>query len=244
MDYFLVPWDTDILGFPVAGIDGIRVADIELAGEEFQQFNEWRSREGIRLCSCRVRQEQLGETAFLQLQGFRFIELNYHPAHRSLQQLELSPGGVVIERAGNVDCDALIDMAGQAFEHGRFHQDPALGARLGDLRYGVWMKNAFSHPGQTVYKCVENDETVGFFVVEYPVANRAYWSLIGLTPGMGGQGLGTRVWQAMMLHHKNEGMDSVETSISSHNVPALNLYVKLGFRFPPPDVTFHRHYRG
>lgn len=243
MDYYGVPWDSEILGYPVAGIDHLAVHEPEQADVEFSTFNDWRSREGIRLCSCRVRHDQLLEASFLQRQGFHFIELNYHPEVSGLQQLDLPSDGISIERAGALDRDTLVDIAGQVFEHGRFHQDPKLGAEVGNRRYGIWMKNAFAHPAQTVFQCLEQGRVVGFFVVEYPGESKAYWSLIGLAPGMGGQGLGTRVWQAMMRYHRDEGLQSIQTSISSHNIPILNLYAKLGFRFPLPDVTFHRHFQ-
>jgi len=242
MHYYRVPWDSEILGFGVAAIDNLKVRDFKRAETEFAVFTDWRKHEGIRLCSCRVPHDHLPETTFLQRQGFHFIELNYHPELLGLQQLEFPANEILIEPAEEKDIDELVGMASRVFEHGRFHQDLQLGAEVGNRRYGIWMRNAFSHAEQTVLKCVEQGRTVGFFVVEYPAEFKAYWSLIGLAPGMGGRGLGTRVWQTMMRYHRAEGMDAIQTSISSHNIPILNLYAKLGFRFPQPDVTFHRHY--
>ena len=66
-----------------------------------------------------------------------------------------------------------------------------------------------------------------------------FWSLIGLAPGRQGSGLGKRVWRAMLRHHQEEGSDVVSTSISSLNIPVLNLYVSLGFRFPAPTMSLH-----
>ena len=239
MDYFLVPWDTEILGYPVVEISRLKVIDMHGAGDQFSIFMSWCGAQKIKLCNCRIHHDQLTESFFLQQHGFRFIELNYRPELLDLHQLELPDDSIVIEPARSEDQGQLAQMAGRIFKHGRFHQDPALGPKIGNERYKTWVLNSFTHPGQTVFKSTEDGEIVGFFVVEYPGENRCHWSLIGLAPGLGGHGMGTRVWQAMMRFHRDEGMKSIVTSISSHNTVVFNLFVKLGFRFPLPKVTFH-----
>jgi ribosomal protein S18 acetylase RimI-like enzyme len=74
-------------------------------------------------------------------------------------------------------------------------------------------------------------------VIEFPEPKHCFWSLIGLAPGLQGRGLGKRVWNAMLHQHRERGIDTVSTSISSHNVAVFNLYVALGFRFPAPSMT-------
>ncbi len=80
---------------------------------------------------------------------------------------------------------------------------------------------------------------VAYMVVAYPAEASCFWSLNGLAPGMAGQRLGRRAWQAMLAFHHAEGMQDVSTSISSLNVAAFNLYVALGFHFPAPSITLH-----
>jgi len=239
MDYFLVPWDTDILGYPVAEIEHLEVIDVQRAGYQFSFFTDWCDSQKIQFCSCRIRHDQLTESFFLQQHCFRFVEINYSPELRDLDQLKLPSDPIVVELAHAEDQESLGQMAGRIFEHGRFHQDPTLGPEIGNERYKIWLLNSFSNPDQSVFKCIDGDEIVGFFVVEYPGKSRCHWSLIGLAPGLGGRGMGTRVWQAMMRFHQDEGMNSIVTSISSHNPAVFNLYIKLGFRFPLPRVTFH-----
>lgn len=239
MKYFLVPWDARILGYPVAEINQLEVIDAIEAEDQFSIFMNWCVTQKVQFCNCRIRHDQLQESFFLQQHNFRFVELNYSPELRGLDQLNLPASSIVIEPAQAEDQNLLAQMAGSIFKHGRFHQDPSLGPEVGNKRYKIWLLNSFSYPGQSIFKCVDNDEIVGFFVVEYPGESRCHWSLIGLAPGLGGRGLGARVWQAMMSFHQDEGIKSIETSISSHNTAVFNLYVKLGFRFPLPKVTFH-----
>lgn len=237
LDYHLVPWDSEIFATPVAQISRIEVRDAAGAAVDFQQFTQWRARHDIQLCACRVPSDRLGESMFLEADGFRFIELNYLPHLADLQSRQFDNQGIEIAPALDADCETLADMAGQVLRHGRFHQDPRIDPALGDERYRVWMKNAFERPTQRVVKCLLESRLVGFFVIEHPEPNHCFWSLIGLAPGLQGQGLGKRVWNAMLRQHREQGIELVSTSISSHNVAVFNLYVSLGFRFPAPSMT-------
>ena len=239
LDYYLVPWDSEILASPVAEISHIELKDAEQAGTSLAEFEDWCVANDIRLCHCRILHHQTRESLLLQERGFRFIELNYRPELRNLQSKSFATDSIEIAEANPADHDLLVEMAQQVFQHGRFHQDPRLGSDLGNRRYGVWMHNSFSHPGQFIYKCMLNGEIVAFFVVEYPAEGLSHWALIGLAPGCSGQGLGTRAWQSMMRFQKHNGIQVITTSISSHNTAVLNLYVKLGFRFPEPMTSYH-----
>lgn len=237
LDYFLVPWDTAILGVPVAQISELRVTEATAAARDYQEFASWCAQEHIALCSCRVPQERVADCMFLEERGFRWIELNYLPRLEQLQSRSYPADTLQVAAATANDRDLLCDMAAQVFRHGRFHQDPRIDPAVGDRRYRAWMHNAFERPTQRVLKCVLDGAIVGFFVVEMPQPGHCFWSLTGLAPGLQGRGLGKRVWQALLRHHRSEGVQTISTSISSHNVPVFKLYVALGFRFPAPSVT-------
>jgi hypothetical protein len=51
--------------------------------------------------------------------------------------------------------------------------------------------------------------------------------------------MGRSLWQTMLLRHRDEGTSFVETTISSHNLPIVNLYARLGFSFASAHMTFH-----
>lgn len=239
MEYFLVPWDTDIVGRPVAEISRLQVAGPEKAATAYLHFARWCEDQHVTLCSCRLDHDQIVESMFLEDRGFRFIELNYRPRLTGLQALEVPEDNLMIEVASEKDRERLADIAANAFHHGRFHQDPRLGPDLGNRRYRTWLENAFSRTQQKVLKCSRDGEIVGLFVVEYPEADHCFWALSALAPGLQGHGLGKRVWRARLRWHQAEGVDTITTSISSHNVAAFNLCVSTGFRFPKPLITLH-----
>lgn len=243
--YHLNPWDEPTVGAPVAAISGIEVHDADRAREDFRKFRDWCSLSGVVLVSGRLFHDRLTECAFLESQGFRFIELNYRPELAGLQLLD--QGAVdefVVEAATPTDAGPIAEIAGRIFEAGRFRADPLIDPGIGDLRYRRWVENAFRNPAQSVLKCGREGRIEAFLVVEMPQRGHRFWSLVGLAPGLGGRGLGTRVWRAMLRWHRAEGVDRVATSISSLNAAVFNLYVKLGFRFPPPSITLHWCPRG
>lgn len=237
LEYHLVPWDTEIIGKPVAQIRELQVFDPAGAARDYQTFVAWRERHGVQLCSCRVPADRLVDSMFLEAQDFRFIELNYLPRLADLQARQFAETNIAIAPADETDREQLADMAGQVLRHGRFHHDPRIDPALGDKRYRTWMTNAFTRPQQQTLKCLLDGAIVGFFVVERPAVDHCFWSLVGLAPGLQGQGLGKRVWNAMLRRHRNMGVQIVSTSISSLNIAVFNLYVSLDFRFPAPSMT-------
>jgi ribosomal protein S18 acetylase RimI-like enzyme len=239
LEYFLVPWDTEILGQSVGDIRRLEVKDTLNAGKDYLAFKKWIERNNIILCSARLTHDKIVESMFLENQGFRFIEMNYHPQLKNLQSMEFPKDEIVIEMACSEDRILLSEIAGSVFQHGRFHQDPRMGVEIGNKRYKTWVLNSFEMEHQKVYKCIQNGRIVAFFVVEHPEVQHCFWSLVGLVADLQGQGLGKRVWRAMLNKHQQDGVETVSTSISSHNIRVLNLYVSLGFRFPIPYMMFH-----
>lgn len=238
LTYHLAPWDQPIFQANTAAISSIRVGMATDAAQPFATFRDWCARNDVKLVSCRLAQDRLAECAFLEAQGFRFIELNYRP---TLVGLGGFSGDAEISICPAVPSDAaqVSGIAARIFETGRLHVDPQVGPEIGDRRYAAWAANAFQHPGQSVLKCLRDGRIIAFMVVERPTPSSRFWSLVGLAPGLAGQGLGRRVWQTMLAFHHREGVEEVSTSISSHNVAVLNLYVSLGFRFPAPTITLH-----
>jgi L-amino acid N-acyltransferase YncA len=238
LTYHLAPWDQPIFEANTAVISSICLRTDIADARSFDAFRDWCKRNEVKLVSCRLAQNRLVECAFLEAQGFRFIELNYRPA---IVLLGGFPGDAEISicPADLSDTDEISGIAAQIFETGRLHLDPQVGPEIGNRRYAAWAANAFRHPGQQVLKCEMGGRIIAFMVVEQPTPTTRFWSLVGLAPGLTGRGLGRRVWQSMLAFHHHEGVREVSTSISSHNIAVHNLYTSLGFRFPAPAITLH-----
>jgi ribosomal protein S18 acetylase RimI-like enzyme len=238
LTYHLAPWDASVFNANTAVLSSIRVQQGADAAQDFEVFREWCRTNNVRLVNCRLTHDRIAECSFLEAQGFRFIELNYRPTVVGLSRF-IGDAEISICPADQSDAAEIAAVAAQIFDTGRFHVDPQIGPEIGNRRYALWAMNAFHHPAQRVFKCLMGGRIVAFMVVEQPTPASRFWSLVGLAPGLAGQGLGRRVWQTMLAFHNREGVTEVSTSISSHNVAVFNLYVALGFRFPLPTMTLH-----
>jgi ribosomal protein S18 acetylase RimI-like enzyme len=235
----LVPWDTEIFGFPVAQIRELEITNQLSAVKEYQKFQEWLDINRVQVASCRLPHNRLRESMFLEIQGFRFVEMVLHPQIEGIQYLNIPKDSLMITPVLESDLPVVQDIAERAFGYERYHVDPRLDPDLGNKRYGRWVKNSLHHPSQRLLKIMEGPHIVALFIVESKDDQSAYWHLTAISPQWQGQGYGQRVWYAMLRHHQESGQDAVMTTISARNISVLNLYAKLNFRFLSPDMTFH-----
>jgi RimJ/RimL family protein N-acetyltransferase len=235
----LVPWDEAVFGYPVAQIDGIEAESQRIGAEAVQRFLSWADRVGIGMASCRLPVSRLSEGMALEAHGFRFVEVVLHPWTASLADAAIDEAGLTILAAAPEDLPELEVMAEAAFQHGRIHADPRLGPELGSRRYRQWVRSCLGHPRQRLLKVSLSDRTIALFVVEHLHNGTAYWHLTAMAPAFQGQGYGERVWRAMLAWHALRGATAVSTTITAGNIAVMNLYVKLGFRFQAPEMTYH-----
>jgi ribosomal protein S18 acetylase RimI-like enzyme len=236
----LVSWDTAILGFPVGQIERIEVRDRAAAAEAFAAYEAWRDAERVDLVSCRLLHDRLVESMFLEEHGFRFVEMVYSPRLDRLQEWPgAAPAQLRIAPTGPADLPAIQDIAERAFATGRLLMDWRLDPRLSALRYRTWVENSFHDPRHEVLQARIHGDLVGFFVVQACADRSVYWHLTAVAPQWQGQGVGMRLWTAMLARFREAGMQAVETTISAHNAAVLNLYARLGFRFQSPRMTLH-----
>lgn len=241
LDCFVVPWDSSIFGFAVAQISRM---DLGAAGTPsaglFGSFDAWCSEQGVRLVSCRLDHSQLRESMELEAHGFRFVETVYEPRLDALDTVAPPRHAIDVTEAIQADLPAIEEVAYSAFTTGRFLLDHRLPPDLSNRRYATWVRSAFEASHQTVLKAEIDGELVGFFIVERRSDDRFYWHLTAIAPGWQGKGIGLSLWQTMLRRHAADGGTSVKTTISGHNLAAINLYARLGFSFSSAQMTFHR----
>lgn len=233
------PWDTVIFGFPVFQIDHIEV-HAPGAIVDFQAFEQARELAGSSLVSCRLACDRLRESMLLESKNFRFIEMVLHPElARPSGQFVPDNQGLNIKLATGDDLPEIIDIAGRSFGHERFHVDPRLPAKLGDLRYQNWVRSSLDHARQRLHVLRDDENVVAFFVTEMLPDGTCYWHLNAVAPVWQGQGYGRRAWSAMISQAWAEGASRIQSSIVARNNRVLNIYARLGFNFTQPAMTFH-----
>lgn len=233
------PWDTAVFGYPVVQVATIEARD-GAQTSDLAPFVDACGAGGVGLASCRLAHDRLRESMLLETIGFRFIEMVFQPEFDDLQSS--GPGdaqGLEVVRAEAADLAQIVEVAGAAFGCERFHVDPRLPSRLGDLRYQNWVRSSLDHPTQRLYAVRDAGQLVSFFVTETLADGSCYWHLNAVAPARQGMGYGLRAWRAMMHQARMEGATRVRTSIVARNHRVLNLYARLGFSFPAPSMTFH-----
>lgn len=240
LDCFVVPWDSSTFGFAVAQIDRIELGTETSVVGLFSEFDAWCAREGIRLVSCRLDHRQLRESMQLEEHGFRFVEMVFEPRLEALDAVAAPHHAIHVSEARHADLSAIEEVAYAAFTTGRYLLDHRLPPDLSQRRYAGWVRSALEAHGQVVLKAELEGSLAGFFIVERLPGDRVYWHLTAVAPGWQGRGVGLSLWRTMVRRHAAERARSVETTISGHNLAALNLYARLGFSFPAARMTFHR----
>lgn len=233
------PWDTAVFGYPVLQINELKVRD-KGAHADIATFETARDRLGAGLVSCRLDCEKLRESMLLETHGFRFVEMLYQPELEDLQDRALEQQAALdVSPATVADLPVIEAIAGSAFRNERFHVDPRLEPAAGDERYRIWTRSAFGHRCQRLYAVRDGERLVAFFVIETQTDGTCYWHLNAVSPDAQGRGYGRRAWLAMLGEARRTGAARVRTAIVARNHRVLNLYASLGFRFPPPLMTFH-----
>ena len=242
LDCFIVPWDTDSFGFAVAEITRLTLdADGPEVDGLMATFDAWCADRSVQLVSCRLDHARLRESMTLEAHGFRFVEVVYEPRFDRLAGVAVPSHAIDVTEATDDDLPAIEAIAYGAFTTGRFLLDHRLPPDLSNSRYANWVRSAFGSARQTVLKAELDGALVGFFIVEDRPDAHVYWHLTAVAPGWQGQGIGLSLWQTMLRRHAADGAASVGTTISGHNLAAINLYARLGFSFPSAQMTFHRY---
>jgi len=236
----LVPWDTEIFEFPVVQIGRFELDERADPSEVLRAFDAWCADRSVRLISCRLGHERLRESMALEATGFRFVEMVYGPRFDRFDAVGMPQHDVLLTEALPTDGARIEAIAYAAFTTGRFLLDRRLDPELSRRRYATWVRTSFESATQVVLKAEIDRRLVGFLIVERRDDASVYWHLTAIAPESQGKGVGTSVWQAALLRHRSEGVSFVETTISGHNLPIINLYARLGFTFASANMTFHR----
>jgi RimJ/RimL family protein N-acetyltransferase len=239
MEVFVVPWDSEIFGFPVAQIGRLALSSSARPTEAMRQLQSWLDRHRIRLASCRLDSRALRESMLLEADGFRFVEMVYSPVLSPIRPVGDVDDMLVVEPAAPAELPAIEAIAGSAFATGRFKLDWRIDPGASDRRYRTWVRNSFADGNQQVLKATLGGEIAAFFITEELQERSVYWQLTAVAPAFQGKGLGRRLWSTMVRRHLEARLTRIETTISAHNAPVMNNYAALGFRFGAPRVTLH-----
>ena len=178
-----------------------------------------------------IKKFPLSKTQTLHNYGFYYCDTLIEPYCHKSRFVYYKHKSVSISRKASFN--KLVEISNGAFLFGRFHRDFNIDNSLADLRYANWLKQLYER--ETIFIFLFNEELAGFLgYTEHRIVLHA------LKQKFKGKGLAKFFFSAAIKELFNNGYDELVSSISAANMPVLNLYASLGFRFRNPMDVYHR----
>jgi len=178
-----------------------------------------------------IKVDPLSSKALLHKHGFYYTDTLIEPFCKSSDVVVFQHPNIKISSI--VDINLLLPMCDENFLHGRFHRDFNLPTSKADLRYKQWLKQLADEGN--VLGLFYRDALAGFIA-----HNNGNLLLHTVDTKFRGQGLAKYFWSMSCQQLADDGVDEIRSSISASNLPVLNLYCSLGFRFSKAVDTYHR----
>lgn len=240
----LLPWDTEIFGFPAASylVDSCDALDEAAKKDLATNFYSWMTCHHVFICGCVIPAESLFWKSFLPALGFHFVDFSIEAKFRDLSSAPLPRVRVALRDPDPEDHLAIETLAAQSFAHGRYLADALFPRELALRRYRRWIASALSvaNGPDHVYVLGEPGRVDGFFHVAV-MGEMADLRLAAVAPELQGTGIGLELYVSVLHELKKVGVRRVVTSISAANTAVTNIYSRLGFRFARPETIYHWH---
>lgn len=248
----LSEWDTDHFGFNVAIIEAVLVDEIDYERAVntttalLSEFETWRRASDISFISVKLPALALPIIHGFEKCGFNYIESWVFNKYDLDKIDRLGQTTRTLRLAQADDCERMLAYAQGAFATHRFHADAHISLERAEALYEKWIVTAFNDPKQKILTLDVEDRPAAFMIY-YPNDLRSYfgiqfaqWKMAVLDPNNRGQGVGTDFFIALAHHHRQEGLDVIDSGLTVRNLASLNLHNKLNFKVVSTLVTFHK----
>jgi len=216
-----IPWDTEVFK--------LDASEIHLVSE--QVMKQICNKEG----HYTVKVDPLASKEILHKYGFYYCDTLIEPYCNKDCFHFFKHDSVSISKCSSFD--GFAGMIQGAFVYDRFHRDFNIDRDLADLRYKCWLRNLFDKGN--VFSLMINQRSVGFFAYS---ENRIV--LHAISEKFRKKGLAKYLWSIACHELFSKGYQELVSSISISNMPILNLYSSLGFKFRNPKDVYHKYIKG
>jgi hypothetical protein len=239
----IVPWDTQIFGFPVAEFAPANARALWKQSAGLQRMlREYAERNRVALVCARLPALRCDDIAALGDMQFRVVDHALDVRQTRLQRVKIPM------RCGNLrpaipdDLPAIEQIAETSFQFGRYHTDGNFPRHLANRRYGYWVRKAMESLSESnLMLILESGRRVtGFFDVK--VTGHVAELKLGAVDIASENGLlGYQLYVGTLGRLQALGVDEVMARISAGNTGVMNLYTTFGFQFSRPEVVLHWH---
>jgi len=211
-----IPWDTAVFG-----IDTFEITDLTR-----ESFAEAVNRPGMYT----VKVDPLYSKELLHQFGFYFCDTLVEPYCAAENFNHLEDDCVSISK--DIDLEKMETLSKGVWLYDRYHRDFNINPHQADQRYINWLRQLVKEGRVLTLKY--KDETAGFFAA---LDNKVV--LHALSAQFSGKGLAKFLWSKACKDIFDQGHKEITSSISLVNIPALHVYVTLGFRIRNPKDVYH-----
>lgn len=244
LHYAIIPWDSEYLRNTTVEIEKFTATSLAALKKLITQLRRTHKLKKGDLLVSKIPLADYAKIHMLDQIGFYFIEqtitLNIDLSSWNLNSFIFPSGNEYqLIPAGSPDKKAIRDIARTTFIADRFHLDSNIPKARADYRFEMWIENSF-HSLDSVYKFVDNNNTiVGFYIIREHL-EYVELRLAGLHPKRVGHGLGKMLYHRMYSLLKEEKHTTAKATISLNNSPVLNVYVYLTHaKFTHPLIVLH-----
>ena len=237
----VLPWDSTFFGFKVGSYVPADSLLLPVQPKELATaLRTWMELRQVELLSCSVPAKSFAWISWLGGAGFHFVDISLLALARRLTSLPAAR--IEVRPATDEDLPALVEIAGTAFQFGRYHADARFPKAIADDRYRRWILNAMTGRSdrEFVYVCGAKGLPKGFIhiVLEGTTADLR---LAAVDAAQNGGILGPGMVIGALRHMMAHGARTAKARLSAGNTPVLNLYSSLDFAFQEAVAVFHLH---
>lgn len=239
----VLPWDSEIFGFPVADY---RVAEVAAFSHEAtaiaRALQNWAAENEVELIGCSVSALEKQWRAVLPRVGFLYVDSTFtytitRPTGAKFPRPLPAPWLATREHQPLIEA-----IAERAFNVGRYHADPFFPVELANRRYRRWLANTFDElsDASRIYVIGEPDAPTGFTTAKIEGAF-ARLPFGATDPSVHGTPAGYALFLGLVDDLRRAGVRRVQSKLSAGNTPMINLAAFGGARFSDPQLVYHWH---
>jgi len=254
------PWDTKVVGEPVAVIKyfvGTGEDDSGVLDELLDEVLQHTASRGIRLLTCKVQPLQFAAIHALERHGFLlmdtlldfFFDFSHTPFDNITPPQRLD--GLQVRLANLQDLPELLALTETAFakHFGRYNSDPKMPAGAGTKVYQEWVRSSFTGAADWILIAEVKDKIAGYSVWKKASAlevkhsfDIARCTLAGIHPEFFGRGLYTTLtFEGMRIAH--EFANHLDGPAHVSHYPVHRAMLKLGWKIAGVRHSFHKWLR-
>ncbi|UCC49506.1 MAG: GNAT family N-acetyltransferase [Gemmatimonadota bacterium] len=211
------PWDAKIFGMDTYEILSLDEATLQSISSLHGHFT--------------IKVDPLLSTELLHRYDFYYCDTQIDPF--CLEEDFVAYNSDSVSVLHDIDIEELVKLSQGAYSHGRFHRDFNIRNELADLRYDSWLGQL--HQTGRVIGLAYKNALAAYFACE-----NSKVLLHAIDRKLQGKGLAKYLWTAGYRELFNAGHREVSSCISVANMPVLNLYRALGFKFRNPVDVYHK----